>query len=94
MRVPLGIMICFECYESYLYNSLIHCNISYVGCFIFQLLYLVKTRCPTVNVDETLPFCFVWTDKLVKKRLSVEISTHGCYGHVEVSLTNLFMLIN
>ena len=68
--IPLGRMICFECYESYLYNSLIHCNVSYVGCFILKLLYFVKTRCPTMNVDEAQPFCSLWTDKLVNKRLS------------------------
>ena len=68
--IPSGRMICFECYESYLYNSLKHCNVSYVSCFIFQLFYLVKTPCPTMNVDEALPFCSVWTNKLVKKMLS------------------------
>ena len=68
--VPSGRMIYFECYESYLYNCLKHCNVSYVGCFILQLFYLVKIPCPTMNVDKTLPFCSVWTNKLVKKRLS------------------------
>ena len=87
-------MICFECYESYLYNILIHCNISYVDCFILELFYLVKTRCPTVNVNEALPCYYVWTYKMVNKRLSAKMSTHGGCGHVEVSLTNPFMLIN
>ena len=45
-------------------------------------------------MDEALPFCSVGADELVKKRLSAEISTHGGYGHVDVSLTNSFMLIN
>ena len=68
--IPLGRMICFKCYESYLYNSLIHYNVSYVSCFILHLLYLVKVRCPTVNMGKALSFCSLWTDKLVKKMLS------------------------
>ena len=39
---PSDRMICFECYEVYLYNSLIHCNVSYVGCFIFSCFILKK----------------------------------------------------
>ena len=41
---------------------------------------------PTVNVELTIPLCLVWTNDLIKRRLTFEIEMFEAYGHVDINL--------
>ena len=45
---------------------------------------------PSVDVPISMPFCSVWTDQLVKRRLSNEITMFGGYGKIDVRQLNAY----
>ncbi|RVW53159.1 hypothetical protein CK203_087575 [Vitis vinifera] len=47
-----------------------------------QLFYMAYFYMPSVNVEVTSPLAATWTDDVMKRRLTVEISTFGGYGYV------------
>ena len=73
-------MIAYDCYNFFLCSSII------IYHFQMQILYLGKTHMPTMHVNDAFLLCLVWTDQLVKRRLTAEIESFGNYGQVDVSL--------
>ena len=57
-----------------------------------QLLYLTKSYIPPVEVELKVSYCAVWNDILVRQCLSEEISMFSGYGHVDVSLLNVYQV--
>lgn len=55
-----------------------------------QIFYLSKTYVPSVNVPAAMPFCSVWNDQLVRRRLADEITMFGGYGQIDVRLLNTY----
>ncbi|RVW39227.1 hypothetical protein CK203_112427 [Vitis vinifera] len=50
---------------------------------IVQLHYVIKFKIPSVHVPMTAPLLSAWSDKLIKERLSAEISEFRSFGHGE-----------
>ena len=51
---------------------------------MLQLHYVIKFKFPSVHVPMIVSLLSVWSDELIKERLSAEISEFGSFGHGQV----------